>query len=264
MAVLITCEACGKEFRAKDSARDLMLKCPNCRTPLKVTGPRVRDHDVFISYSSRDKTTADAICAAMESRQVRCWMAPRDVPVGQDWGASIIDAIAESRVMILVFSANSNMSQQVIREVERAVAKSVTVLPFRIESVEMSKSLEYFLSSCHWLDAFNQPMDEPLKKLVARVKLLLLDDSAAERASAAIASSAPVQPAASTAPTDQPPHPSTIVAAPKSPVRWIAAAALVVIIAMIVVGARSRFGNHRAVASSAPSPTTVASTSAPA
>jgi hypothetical protein len=59
--------------------------------------------------------------------------------------------------MVLVFSASSNASPQVRREVERAVHKQVQILPFRIEDVLPSQSLEYFLSAAHWLDAFPPP-----------------------------------------------------------------------------------------------------------
>jgi TIR domain len=31
--------------------------------------------DVFISYSSKDKTTADATCASLENAGIRCWIA---------------------------------------------------------------------------------------------------------------------------------------------------------------------------------------------
>lgn len=41
-------------------------------------------HDVFISYSSEDKTVADAVCAKLEGQEIRCWIAPRDVPPGKD------------------------------------------------------------------------------------------------------------------------------------------------------------------------------------
>jgi Mg-chelatase subunit ChlD len=34
-------------------------------------------HDVFISHSARDKPYADAVCAKLESRGLRCWIAPR-------------------------------------------------------------------------------------------------------------------------------------------------------------------------------------------
>ncbi len=39
-------------------------------------------YDVFISYSTPDKVIADAACATLEQRQIRCWMAPRDVLPG--------------------------------------------------------------------------------------------------------------------------------------------------------------------------------------
>jgi TIR domain len=54
-------------------------------------------HDVFISYSSRDKPTADAACAALEQRSIRFWIAPRDIVPGAEWGESIIDAISGAR-----------------------------------------------------------------------------------------------------------------------------------------------------------------------
>lgn len=35
-------------------------------------------HDVFISYSSADKTTADGVCALLESENIRCWFQAQD------------------------------------------------------------------------------------------------------------------------------------------------------------------------------------------
>jgi TIR domain len=65
-------------------------------------------HDVFISYSSRDKPTADATCAVLEQNGIRCWVAARDILPGMSWGGSIIDAINSARVMVLVFSDHAN------------------------------------------------------------------------------------------------------------------------------------------------------------
>ena len=36
-------------------------------------------HDVFISYPAEDKITADAVCATLEAKEIRCWIAPRDI-----------------------------------------------------------------------------------------------------------------------------------------------------------------------------------------
>ena len=131
-------------------------------------------HDVFISYSSRNKSAADAVCAKLEERQIRCWIAPRDILPGATYGAAIIRAIAESRVMVLVFSADSNISPHVMREVERAVGKSVIIIPFRIESVTPTSDMEYFLSATHWLDALTPPLEAHLQRLLEDVEAQLL------------------------------------------------------------------------------------------
>ena len=38
--------------------------------------------DIFISYATADKATAEAACAALEAKGIRCWIAPRDVVPG--------------------------------------------------------------------------------------------------------------------------------------------------------------------------------------
>src|SRR5262249_14132566 len=109
--------------------------------------------DVFVSYSTHDKTTADAVCATLEANGLRCWIAPRDIVPGMNWGEAIIDAINTSRVMVLVFSSNANTSQQIRREVEQAVNQGLIIVPLRIEKVTPTKSLAYFIGPVHWLDA---------------------------------------------------------------------------------------------------------------
>jgi hypothetical protein len=122
-------------------------------------------HDVFISYSTKDKPAADAACARLEGRGIRCWIAPRDILPGADWGSSIIDAINAARAMVLVFSGNANHSKQIIREVERAANRGIPMIPLRIENVAPERGLEFFISSSHWLDAYTPPLDRHLTYL---------------------------------------------------------------------------------------------------
>jgi hypothetical protein len=124
----------------------------------------------FVSYSQPDRECAHAIVAHLEAQGVQCWIAPRDISPSSDWAEEIIDAITAARVMILVFSSSSNQSPQVRREVERAVHKQVSILPFRIEDVTPSKSLEFFLSSQHWLDAFPPPLEPHYQRLCSYLK----------------------------------------------------------------------------------------------
>jgi hypothetical protein len=53
--------------------------------------------DAFISYASQDKAVADAVCAALESAGVACWIAPRDVTPGAFYAESIVHAIDSAK-----------------------------------------------------------------------------------------------------------------------------------------------------------------------
>jgi TIR domain len=129
--------------------------------------------EVFVSYSQPDRDCALELVARVEAQGISCWVAPRDVAPSADWAAEIIDALSNAQVMVLVFSAQSNDSPQVRREVERAVHKRLRILPFRIEDVLPSKSLEYFLSAQHWLDAFPPPREPHYAKLCTQLRVAL-------------------------------------------------------------------------------------------
>jgi hypothetical protein len=133
-------------------------------------------HDIFISYSSKDKNVADALCSGLETQGIRCWIAPRDVRPGQEWAANIVDAIEECKNFVVILSTDSNKSSQVLREVERAVNAGKIVIPFRIENLTPSKSLGYFLSVPHWLDAMTEPLEQHIDHLVAVINNLGYDD----------------------------------------------------------------------------------------
>lgn len=130
-------------------------------------------HDVFLSYASTDQTVAQMVCATLEKNGIRCWMAPRDVQPGDDWGNAIVEAIKASRAMVLVFSGAANDSRHIPREIERAMGREIPIVPVRIENVEPRGSLEYSLSSVHWLDAISPPVEAHITKLAARLRTML-------------------------------------------------------------------------------------------
>jgi hypothetical protein len=138
-------------------------------------------HDLFISYSTQDKLTADAACATLEAAGVRCWIPPRDITPGLEWGEAIVAAISHCRAMLLIFSASANDSPQIRREVERAVSKGIPVIPLRIEEIAPTRSLEYFIGTVHWLDALTPPLESHLRRLAETVKALLQIDPAPPR-----------------------------------------------------------------------------------
>jgi hypothetical protein len=132
-------------------------------------------HDVFLSYSSRNKSVADAAVAILESKGIRCWFAPRDILPGATWTASLVRAIDDAKVFVVILSAAAGQSQHVAREVQRAVSKAVPIIPLRIERAELGAALEYCLTSHHWLDALTPPLEQHLNRLVEVVSPLIGD-----------------------------------------------------------------------------------------
>lgn len=136
-------------------------------------------HDVFVSYSAKDKAVADAIVAGLEQDGRRCWFAPRDILAGTTWGEAIVEAVRSARIMVLVLSERSNRSKQVLREVELAVSSDAIIIPFRIDSNDPTGAMAYFLATEHWLDAMSPPLEAHIEQLVATVRALCEGGSAA-------------------------------------------------------------------------------------
>jgi len=128
--------------------------------------------EAFISYASPDRDVAFKIAAFLEGQGIACWIAPRDVPPGMEYGAAIIQGIENSNALVLVLSEHSNDSQFVRKEVERAVSKVKPVLPVRIREIVPSGSLEFFISSAQWVDAWRSPMEQHLSTLAQAVKAI--------------------------------------------------------------------------------------------
>jgi hypothetical protein len=176
-------------------------------------------HDVFISYSSQDKPIADAVCAGLEARGIRCWIAPRDILAGMEWGQAIVEAIGSAKVMVLLLSASANKSSQIPKEVDRATNKGVPVLPLRIENVQPAGALEYYLGPAHWLDAITPPVQAHIDRLAETIGALLLRGSNCDRSKPALTPAAPVSPASPAArlPPRVPPRPPAQRSQPGSP-----------------------------------------------
>ena len=115
---------------------------------------------------------ADAACAALESAGIRCWIAPRDIPPGDDWSAASIRAIDQSKVMVLIFSSNANVSTEIPREVRRA-ANRIRIVTVRIDGAEPAEALEYYLGPVQWFDALPPPVENHLQRLARDIRAIL-------------------------------------------------------------------------------------------
>lgn len=112
------------------------------------------NHDVFISYSSKEKSVADGVCHFLESNGVKCWIAPRDIPASSDYGDLIDEAIKSCRVVVLVYSQYSFLSKWVKGEINVAFDEGKPIAPFRIDETAVKGAFRVMLQQQHWIDAF--------------------------------------------------------------------------------------------------------------
>ncbi len=143
-------------------------------------GPPI-DRPVFISYSSKDGQVAGMVRAALEQAGIGCWIAPRDIPPGGVWADAIVGALDAATLVVVIFSAHANQSEQVAREVKAAVDRSLPIVNFWIDKAIPSGAMDYFLGITHWLSAAEPGPQVHLPRLVRTVRVLLgLDEPGAD------------------------------------------------------------------------------------
>ena len=126
--------------------------------------------DVFISYQSDDKECADRVCEALERQNISCWIAPRDIPVGSEWAAAIVEGIQRCHSFVVILSSHSSSARQISREAELADDQKLPIFTFRIEDVQPPPGLLYFLSNVQWLDAFDGRFETSLAHLAEVIR----------------------------------------------------------------------------------------------
>lgn len=112
------------------------------------------NHDVFISYSSQDKEAAQAICHILEQNEIRCWMAPRDIPAGAEYGDLIDEAIKSATIVVVLFSENAATSLWVKGELNIAFEEQKVIIPFRLDKTPLKGQNRVILNQKHWIDAY--------------------------------------------------------------------------------------------------------------
>jgi len=200
----------------------------------EITDPFARD--AFISYANQDKAAADALCATLENRGWRCWIAPRDVMPGTLYADAIVRALNGARVLVLLLSEHSVASPHVGKEIERASSKRRPIIALRLDAAPLTHALEYFLSESQWVDATTAGLQAALVQTATAVKSLLdagVGVPAGTRAAPGTETHAVAGAGGDATPTPRP------AASPLPPVnrrRWLVAAALA---ALVLIGAGS-------------------------
>ncbi len=133
--------------------------------------------DVFLSYEHNMKSVVDHICSVLEAEGIRCWYAPRDV--SGDYATSIVNAIDEASIFVVVLNNAASKSVHVLNEVEIAYKRIIekegelTILPFKLDGEDLSKAMEYYIKRLHWIDASTQGIENAILELKTKILTIL-------------------------------------------------------------------------------------------
>jgi PQQ-dependent catabolism-associated CXXCW motif protein len=138
---------------------------------------------IFITYSSKDQKVSTTICRALEQRGIVCWISSRDVKPGQNYQEQIVKAIRSAKVMVLVFTANANNSNEIKKELALASQNSLIVIPVRIEDVTPNEAFAYEFATRQWIDMFDN-WENSMGRLVDQIASAIDDHPPGETAKA--------------------------------------------------------------------------------
>jgi hypothetical protein len=128
--------------------------------------------DIFISYSNKDKDIAFDICTYLENVGLECWLAPRDVKAGKNYGGEIVSAVKNNKIFLLILTSESSVAKHVANEVDCAFTNNKPIVTFKIGDFTISDTLGYYLNSLHWLNV-NEKYQESFNALLNNCKKVL-------------------------------------------------------------------------------------------
>lgn len=101
----------------------------------------------FISYSTKEQSSADSMKKLLKKQGIQTWMAPGDIPAGNKYAQVINKAIKGCSCLILMLSKNSQDSVWVSKEVERAVNYRKPIIPVQLEALTLNDEFELYIST---------------------------------------------------------------------------------------------------------------------
>lgn len=100
----------------------------------------------FISYSTKNQVSADAIRELFNKHNIDTWMAPYDIPAGSKYAAVITKAIRDCSCFVLLLSNDSQASEAVDSEVELATLTfKKSIITVELEKVILNDAFTFYI-----------------------------------------------------------------------------------------------------------------------
>lgn len=139
----------------------------------------MKQNYAFISYSSRNQQSADAIRMLLSDENIHSWMAPYDIPAGHKYAHVINDAIEGCKCFILLLTEESQKSEHVEKEVDRAVTYKKPIVPIQLGNIVLNSGFKYYLGNSQIVavSAVNADSEEWLKAISAVKSFMYLSET---------------------------------------------------------------------------------------
>ncbi len=134
--------------------------------------PETGTEDVVVSYSRQDNDKVLALTGKLRAAGVGLWMDVRNIDGAALWGEEIVNAVAKSKVLLLLVSKTAVSSQNVVKEVLLASERKGHILPIDLEPTEIPSSLKYALAGIQHIEYFRGDPDEQLKAILRSLERL--------------------------------------------------------------------------------------------
>lgn len=143
--------------------------------------PEPIGEEVFISYSRKDSTIADRICAALDKVGISYFIDRQGIGGGQEFPDVLAQAIVNCRVMLFIASKDSYASKFTNGEITFAFNKKKQMLPYCIDQTEMPLGLQLMCSGTNWRNVREHPIEpvlvDDVVRLLGRTSVLTASDT---------------------------------------------------------------------------------------
>lgn len=122
--------------------------------------------DVFISYSREDKDRVFALTEKLRAAGVPLWMDVGGIDAATMWGAEIVHALENAKVLLLMVTESAVRSHNVAKEVVLASERKGHILPVHLEQTQIPPGLRYPLAGIQHIEYFQGDPEDNLKTIL--------------------------------------------------------------------------------------------------
>lgn len=130
------------------------------------------DLSVFISYAGSDRYLALEVSRCLEEQRVTVWWDKEQIRAGVLWAPKIERAVANSKALVLLVTANAGKSTYVALELHAAKDHRVPILPLIFEDTSVPDDLRFLIRGVSPLHLRKSDVSERMPEILKQLECL--------------------------------------------------------------------------------------------